>query len=202
MTTQHSPVADIPAQAAEQAPAPGHAPGQAPGSAPEHASGDAAGPAPAAELVVWRTLLRAQVRIARRLQADLLAEHDLPLAFYDVLTHLGEAPGGKLRMNDLADRVLLSRSGLTRLVDRLEREGLVVRETCTSDARGLYAALTQAGRARLDEAAPTYRRGVRDHVLSRLDDDDLRRFGRLLAKLADEPDGGLEEQATAFPERP
>ncbi|WP_312874709.1 MarR family winged helix-turn-helix transcriptional regulator [Actinomadura litoris] len=186
MTTQHSPVADIPVQAEERAPAPGRPSG--------HAAGDAAGPAPAAEPAVWRTMLRAQVRISRRLQADLLAEHDLPLAFYDVLTHLGEAPCGRLRMNDLADRVLLSRSGLTRLVDRLEREGLVARQTCPSDARGLYAALTPTGRARLEEAAPTYRRGVRDHVLSRLDDDDLRLFGHLLGKLADEPvDGSAAE---------
>ncbi|MFD0683154.1 MarR family winged helix-turn-helix transcriptional regulator [Actinomadura fibrosa] len=140
-----------------------------------------------AELTVWRTMLRAQVRISRRLQADLLAGHDLALGSYDVLMHLGEAPGGRLRMNDLADRVLLSRSGLTRLVDRLQREGLVVRESCTSDARGLYAVLTPAGRDRLDEAAPAYRQGVRDYVLSRLDDEDLRTFGHILDKLADEP---------------
>ncbi|WP_243725381.1 MarR family winged helix-turn-helix transcriptional regulator [Actinomadura rubrisoli] len=141
----------------------------------------------AAELTVWRTMLRAQVRISRRLQADLLAHHDLALGSYDVLMHLGEAPDGRLRMNDLADRVLLSRSGLTRLVDRLQREGLVVRQSCTSDARGLFAVLTAAGRARLDAATPTYRQGVRDYVLSRLDEDDLRVFGHILGKLADEP---------------
>ncbi len=132
-------------------------------------------------------MLRAQVQISRHLQADLLAEHHLALGSYDVLTHLGETPDGRLRMNDLADRVLLSRSGLTRLVDRLQREGLVRRESCVSDARGLFAVLTPAGRARLDAATPTYLRGVRDHMLSRLDEDDLRTFGRLLDKLADEP---------------
>jgi DNA-binding MarR family transcriptional regulator len=137
----------------------------------------------AAELLVWRTMLRAQARISRRVQADLLARHDLPLGSYEVLMHLGEA--GRLRMNDLADRVLLSRSGLTRLVDRLEREGLVTRQTCPSDARGLYAALTAAGRARLDEATPTYRQGVRDYLLSRLDEPDLRGLQEILAKLAD-----------------
>ncbi|MFP3961307.1 MarR family winged helix-turn-helix transcriptional regulator [Actinomadura fulvescens] len=141
----------------------------------------------AAELIVWRTLLRAQVQISRRLQADLLADHDLALASYDVLMHLGEAPEGRLRMNDLADRVLLSRSGLTRLVDRLQREGLVCRETCSSDARGLFAVLTPAGRARLAAATPTYQRGVRDYVLSRLDEEDLRQFAQILDKLADEP---------------
>ncbi|MEU5884895.1 MarR family winged helix-turn-helix transcriptional regulator [Spirillospora sp. NPDC047279] len=141
----------------------------------------------AAELIVWRTLLRAQVQISRRLQSDLLADHDLALGSYDVLMHLGEAPHGRLRMNDLADRVLLSRSGLTRLVDRLQREGLVGRESCSSDARGLFAVLTPAGHARLAAATPTYQQGVRDYVLSRLDDDDLRQFGMILDKLADEP---------------
>ena len=140
----------------------------------------------ATELTVWRTMLRAQARISRRLQADLLARHDLALGSYEVLMHLGEAPGGRLRMNDLADRVLLSRSGLTRLVDRLQREGLVVRQSCVSDARGLFAVLTPAGRSRLDEATPTYRQGVRDHVLSRLDEPDLRTLGAILGRLADE----------------
>ncbi|WP_067830440.1 MarR family winged helix-turn-helix transcriptional regulator [Actinomadura kijaniata] len=143
-------------------------------------------PVSAAELTVWRTMLRAQAQISRRLQADLLADHDLALGSYDVLMHLGESPDGRLRMNDLADRVLLSRSGLTRLVDRLQREGLVERQSCTSDARGLYAVLTPAGRARLAAATPTYQRGVREYVLGRLDADDLRQFGAILEKLADE----------------
>ncbi|WP_207938741.1 MarR family winged helix-turn-helix transcriptional regulator [Actinomadura darangshiensis] len=139
-----------------------------------------------AELIVWRTLLRAEARLSRRLQADLLARHDLALGSYEVLMHLGEAPGGRLRMNDLADRVLLSRSGLTRLVDRLQRDGLVIRQSCPSDARGLFAVLTAGGRDRLAEATPTYREGVRDHVLSRLDEPDLRALRHLLDKLADE----------------
>ncbi|WP_246007129.1 MarR family winged helix-turn-helix transcriptional regulator [Actinomadura pelletieri] len=142
----------------------------------------------ATELTVWRTLLRAEARISRRLQADLLDRHDLALGAYDVLTHLGEAPCGRLRMNDLADRVLLSRSGLTRLVDRLQGEGLVDRQTCTSDARGLYAVLTPAGRERLAEATPTYRQGVRDAMLGALDEPDLRALGALLGRLADEPE--------------
>jgi DNA-binding MarR family transcriptional regulator len=139
------------------------------------------------ELVVWRTLLRAQVQISRCLQTDLLVEHDLALGSYDVLLHLGDAPDGRLRMNDLADRVLLSRSGLTRLVDRLQREGLVERESCASDARGLFAVLTPAGRARLAEATPTYQRGVRDHVLKKLSGDELGRLSGILDKLTGAP---------------
>jgi DNA-binding MarR family transcriptional regulator len=135
------------------------------------------------ELEVWRTLLRVQVLISRRLQTDLLAEHDLSLGSYDVLGHLAEAPGGRLRMNDLADRVLLSRSGLTRLADRLQREGLIHRESCRSDARGLYAVITDGGRDRLREATPTYQQGVRNHVLSRLDPEEVRRLREVLDKL-------------------
>lgn len=136
---------------------------------------------------VWRTLLRAQVHISRCLHTDLLAGHDLALGSYDVLRHLGEAPGKRLRMNDLADRVLLSRSGLTRLVDRLQREGLVTRESCASDARGLFAVLTPQGQARLSQATPTYQQGVYDHVLSRLNHEELHRLGGILDKLIEDP---------------
>jgi DNA-binding MarR family transcriptional regulator len=138
------------------------------------------------EMAVWSTLLRAQVQISRRLQNDLLAGHDLALGSYDVLMHLGAAPEGRLRMNDLADRVMLSRSGLTRLVDRLQREGLVSRESCASDARGLFAVLTRQGRERLVEATPTYQRGVRDYVLSRLSREEMRHFGTVLGKLVED----------------
>ncbi len=78
-----------------------------------------------AEMAAWRTFLRAHAVLVRRLEAELVAEHDLPLASYDVLVQLSEAPQQRLRMTELADRVLLSRSGLTRLVDRLVRDGLV-----------------------------------------------------------------------------
>ncbi|MER5624175.1 MarR family transcriptional regulator [Streptosporangium sp. NPDC002544] len=142
------------------------------------------------ELTLWRMLQRAQVRIARVLEADLLIEHDLPLASYEVLLQLFEAPERRLRMNDLADRVLLSRSGLTRLVDRLQRDGLVEREACTSDARGLFAVLTDAGAARLAEAGPTYLRGVRAQFLDMLDADELRQCAVMLNKLL--PASGTE----------
>jgi DNA-binding MarR family transcriptional regulator len=135
------------------------------------------------ELSVWRTLLRVQVQVSRCLQADLVSEHDLALGSYEVLLHLAEAPLGRLRMNDLADRVLLSRSGLTRLVDRLQREGLVERASCDSDARGLFAVLTPAGRDRVLTATPTHQQGVREHVLSRLAPDELHSLAVILDKL-------------------
>lgn len=141
------------------------------------------------ELAVWRRFLRAHAMVLRRLEADLLAEHGLPLASYDVLVVLVESPEHRLRMTELADRVLLSRSGLTRLVDRLAQEGLVARESCQSDARGLFAVLTDAGYARLRAAAPTHLRGISHYVIARLDPQELETFGALLAKLTGEDTG-------------
>ena len=116
-------------------------------------------------------------------EAELLVEHGLSLPAFEVLAHLHEAPDRRLRMNDLADRVLLSRSGLTRLADRLQNEGLLRREACPSDARGLYAVLTDEGAARRDAAAPTYQRAIRGHFLDLLDDDELRKCTAVLTKL-------------------
>ena len=137
----------------------------------------------ARELSVWRTFLRAHASITRRLERDLVAEHDLPLASYDVLLQLAESPQRRLRMTDLADRVLLSRSGLTRLVDRLAAEGLVERQSCPSDARGTFTVLTEAGLGRLRQAAPIHLRGVEEYVTSRLSTEELDRLGALLSKL-------------------
>ena len=141
-----------------------------------------------ADLTAWRTFLRAHATVVRRLEAELMAEHDLPLASYDVLVQLSEATDRRLRMTELADRVLLSRSGLTRLADRLEREGLIERKACPSDARGTLAVLTPAGLARLRAAWPTHRRGVAEHVTGRLSPAELVQLSELLDKLLDEPD--------------
>ncbi|GAA3576887.1 MarR family transcriptional regulator [Nonomuraea rosea] len=135
------------------------------------------------ELAVWRMLQRAQVRITRHLEAELLVAHDLPLASYDVLMQLAEAPERRLRMNDLAGRVLLSRSGLTRLIDRLQRDGLVARQACADDARGLFAVLTDPGAARLAEATPTYLRGIRSQFLDLLGTGEIGQVREMLAKL-------------------
>jgi DNA-binding MarR family transcriptional regulator len=139
------------------------------------------------ELQAWRTFLRAHATVVRALEADLQAEHDLPLASYDVLVQLSEAPDRRLRMTELADRVLLSRSGLTRLADRLEREGLLSREPCPEDARGTLAVLTDVGLERLRAAWPTHLRGVQEHVVSRLTAQEVEQLGALLGKLV--PDG-------------
>ncbi len=129
--------------------------------------------------------LRAHAQLVRRLEADLVAEEGMSLASYDVLVTLVDAPGRSLRMTELADRVLISRSGLTRLVDRLEREGLVRREPAPDDARGLLAVLTRGGYERLRRASPTHLRGVDDYVVSRLTGDELVELGRIMTKLVD-----------------
>ncbi|MFN2537832.1 MAG: MarR family winged helix-turn-helix transcriptional regulator [Mycobacteriales bacterium] len=139
----------------------------------------------AQELGAWRAFLRAHSHINRKLEAELVAEHDLPLASYDVLIQLAESEGRRLRMTELADRVLLSRSGLTRLVDRLERDGLVERVACASDARGMHAVLTEAGMERLRCAAPTHLRGIAEHVTSRLTPEELDQLKSLMLKLGD-----------------
>ena len=146
-------------------------------------------PLSTAELVMWRTFLRAHAQATRALEAELLAEHDMPLPSYDVLLQLAESSDRALRMTELADRVLLSRSGLTRLVDRLEREQLVRRQACPSDARGTLAVLTPEGLARLRRAAPTHLRGVAEHVTGRLSEAEVAQLSQLLGKLVSSLDG-------------
>jgi DNA-binding MarR family transcriptional regulator len=113
------------------------------------------------ELRAWRGFLRVHASLSKALDAELDREHGLPLTSYEVLLQLADAEGEKMRMCDLASSVLLSRSGLTRLVDRLERDGLLVRESCPSDARGAFAKLTPAGHEKLAAARVTHLAGVR-----------------------------------------
>src|SRR3954451_24358821 len=109
-----------------------------------------------AELAVWRGFLRLHAALAKQLDAELEAAHGLPLSSYEVLLNLATAPDQRLRMADLADRALLSRSGMMSLVDRLERQGLLERDTCASDARGCFAVLTEAGLAMFTKARATH----------------------------------------------
>jgi DNA-binding MarR family transcriptional regulator len=125
------------------------------------------------ELAAWRGLLRVHAAMVRALDAELEAVHGLPLSHYEVLMSLGEAPDGRMRMCDLADRVLLSRSGLTRLADRLERDGLICRAKCSADARGSFACLTEAGHDILARARQTHLEGVRRHFLEHLGQQEL-----------------------------
>jgi len=135
------------------------------------------------EMAAWRGFLRVHAALVRELDRELEMEHGLPLSHYEVLLYLHNAPGHRMRMSELASSVLLSQSGITRLVDRLERDGLVVREACPEDRRGLNARITEAGRRRLAEARPTHLAGVHARFLSHFDDDDLRALGEAWERL-------------------
>lgn len=136
------------------------------------------------ELSSWRNFLRAHATITKTLEAELELEQRLSLAAYDVLVQLSEAPGRRLRMTELADAVLLSRSGVTRLVDRLEKVGLVSRSRVADDGRGVAAELTEQGLSRLRTAAITHLRGIRRHFAEPLNGADLADLERVTRKLA------------------
>src|SRR3954452_16092817 len=123
-------------------------------------------------LEAWTSLLRAHATLIRRLDTDLERETGLALADFDVLAQLARA-NGELRITELADRALISRSGMTRRVTRLVDEGLVRRDRARGDARGVVVALTKAGMARLDETAPVHARGVSKLFVAQLDDQEL-----------------------------
>jgi DNA-binding MarR family transcriptional regulator len=131
------------------------------------------------EMDAWRGFLRVHNALVKALDAEMEAQHGLPLTSYEVLLYLARAPEGRLRMAELADRVLLSRSGMTRLVDRLERDGLLACDTCASDARGCFAVLTPAGDELLGRARMTHLDGVREAFLSHLGHDDLQHLSAL-----------------------
>jgi len=136
------------------------------------------------ELRAWKAFLNAQASVLRELEADLVGQERLTLAEYDVLVQLALAPRQELRMTDLWEQVRLSRSGITRLVDRLARRGLTGRRPCPTDRRVTYAVLTAAGRERLRRATPTHLQGVRGYFIARLEPDQLERFTRSLEALA------------------
>jgi DNA-binding MarR family transcriptional regulator len=126
------------------------------------------------EMDAWQALLHAHHQITRTLDAELAEEHDLTLGEYDVLLRLVRAPDRSLRMTEIAQRILISPSGLTRVVDGLEQKGLVERRRDTDDARVVRARLTDAGREKVRKAARTHLRGIREHFTGRLSDVQLR----------------------------
>jgi DNA-binding MarR family transcriptional regulator len=110
-------------------------------------------------------------------------EQRLPLTWYDILVHLSHAPAGRLRMQVLAESIVLSRSGLTRLLDRMTEAGLVRREMCREDRRGAFALITPKGRAALERAMPGHLHGIQEHFLNHLDDEDVRVLHGALSKI-------------------
>lgn len=140
------------------------------------------------EQTAWRTYLYATTllndRFSEALQVD--AEIDLTLGEYEILVRLSEAENKFLRMSELADKIVHSRSRLTHTITRMEKRGLVERVRCTDDGRGRQAQLTAAGEQMLEHAAPTHVRSVREHLLDVIGHDDLLELGRILGKTLDE----------------
>ena len=139
------------------------------------------------ELGAWAGFLRAHAGLVHELDRQLEAAHGLPLTQYEVLLYLEGAPERRLRMSELARSVLLSQSGVTRLVDRLQQRRLVVREPCPEDRRVLYARLTPGGARALAEARPTHLAGVRELFLRHFDDHELRALADGWERLLDQP---------------
>ena len=143
-----------------------------------------------AKLAPWRAFLLAHARVFRRLDEELRVEHDLTVGEYDALLTIAQAPERKIRMRQLADQVILSKSGVTRLIDRLVDDGLVERSACLSDARGAEAVLTDRGLSRLRAAAKTHLRGIDEHFLSILGDGDLDVIERTMSSVAERAGSG------------
>jgi len=133
----------------------------------------------------WRSLIVANARVIEKIERSLAEAGLPPLGWYDVLLELSGAPGGRLRMHELARAVVLSRSGLTRLVDRLEGRGLLRREPDPEDRRGSYAAITEEGRTMLRRMWPVYAAGIAEHFGRHLTDDEARAVASALGRVAD-----------------
>jgi DNA-binding MarR family transcriptional regulator len=139
----------------------------------------------ALELAAWKGMLLAYRNLTTAIDERLEREHELSLSSYEVLLMLSGAPERSMRMGALADGLLLSRSGLTRLVDRMVARGLVERHTCSEDRRGTWARLTAAGAEKFRQARPTNLAAIREQFVSRLDESDLERLASVWEKLED-----------------
>lgn len=137
----------------------------------------------AVDTTAWVAFLRSHAAITRELSAQLQRDHGLTISDYECLLHLSQAPDGALRRVDLAERVVLTASGVTRLLEGLERAGYVEKRACQNDARVSYAAITDKGRAKLDEAAETHLGGVDDLFTSRYSGSELATLSDLLSRL-------------------
>lgn len=134
-------------------------------------------------MAAWRTLVEAHAALMARLEDELEAKRRVPLAWYEVLLRLSETPEGRLRMSDLAASVLLSKSGLTRLVDRMEAAGLVRRQTCPVDRRGAFAVITGEGRAAFRRAAAVHLRGIQEHFGRYLTEEEADALASILSRV-------------------
>jgi DNA-binding MarR family transcriptional regulator len=138
---------------------------------------------PEPQLTAWRALLNAQIAVLERAERALTDAGLPPLSWYDLLWALRRAPDGRLRMHELAEQVTISRSGLVRFVDRLERAGVVSREPCPSDRRGAYAVLNDTGVELLRKMWPVYAGVLNESFASRLDERQARQLADALSRV-------------------
>jgi DNA-binding MarR family transcriptional regulator len=143
-------------------------------------------------VTAWVGLVRAHAATTRRFNSQLVTDHGLTINDYEVLLHLSHAEDRRLRRVDLAERVLLTPSGITRLLEGLERCGYVERASCASDARVTYAQLTDDGYAKLREASRSHVAEIREYMGGRFSDDELEALGSLLERLPVDPPGDLD----------
>ncbi|MBI9113942.1 MarR family winged helix-turn-helix transcriptional regulator [Sanguibacter suaedae] len=137
------------------------------------------------EQASWRAFLEGTARLSEALNKDLEIDSELSLNEYEVLVRLSESPTDSLRMSQLADSLAHSRSRITHTVRRMEERGLVVRESCAVDGRGVNCTLTDTGRAHLVEAAPSHVRSVRRHLVDVLTPQQLKNLGEAMQRVAD-----------------
>lgn len=140
-------------------------------------------------LAAWRNFITSHATLISIIDRELTEANCLPLHWYDVLIELVEAPEHRLRMHELAAKVVLSRSGLTRLVDRLEKEGFLCREPDPTDRRGAFAVLTEQGRDALRKSWPVYARGISEHFARHLSDEEARTLVEIFTRILEAAQG-------------
>jgi DNA-binding MarR family transcriptional regulator len=131
----------------------------------------------------WQAFLQTYNAVIPALECELREAQDLPLVWYNVLTHLNRNPTGELRLQELASAITLSQSGLTRLLDRMSKAGLIERKPCPHDRRGAYAVITSQGKVRLEQAVPIYNQGIDQHFLRHLTAEDVQALNGVLSKI-------------------
>lgn len=132
---------------------------------------------------MWRSFLQTHAMVVKHLERRMQEQHGLPLAWWDVLIQLADGPEGKLRMGDLAESVLLTRSGITRLVDRMIGAGLVDRESCPGDRRGYYAVITQQGRDTIERVGPDHSKDAWEVFLGHINEEEAILMGKVFSRV-------------------
>ncbi len=134
-------------------------------------------------LLMWRSFLEAHSTVVKFLERRMQEQHGLPLAWWDVLLQLADGPEGRLRMGELAESVLLTRSGITRLVDRMIKEGLVAREPCPGDRRGYFAVITQKGKDTIEKIGPDHSKDAWEVFLGHITQEEAALLGQVFSRV-------------------